>query len=147
VKARWKVLSTLGAVGILSVSALFGCSEAGPPLLRHVTAGGGWTGACPPEGASEAQLRASLPLAISPELNQRLAQSFPPGTPEERLVKSLTEQGFKLLPSCRNNPSIRVAVFNGYAGGIFNTWASVYWKVDGASAIVWTKGFVQFDGL
>jgi hypothetical protein len=144
VKARWKVLSTLG---ILGVATLFGCSEAGPPLLRHVTARGGWIGACPPEVASEAQLQASQPLAISPELDKRLTQSFPPGTSEDRLVKPLTEQGFRLLPSCRNDPSIRVAAFDGYAGGIFNTWASVYWKVDSGSAIVWTKGFVAFDGL
>jgi hypothetical protein len=137
----------LAAAAIIGVLIVFACNEMGPPLLRRVTAAGGWVGACPPQNDIEARGQAQLGLALSPELNSRLVQQFPPGSAEDGIVKTLTAQGFKLSASCANDPSIRIATFKGYAGGIFDIWAAIYWKVDNADAIVWTKGFVAFDGL
>ena len=67
-----------------------------PPLLTDVTAGGGWWGACPPETTEEPHLREGEPLALSPELDQRLAQAFPPGSSEKQLLRTLREQGFEV---------------------------------------------------
>src|SRR5580692_11453522 len=65
-----------------------------PPLLENVTAGGGWWGACPAETTEEARLREGRPLALSPELDQRLVKAFPSGSSERLLVDALRVQGF-----------------------------------------------------
>lgn len=118
-----------------------------PPLLQNVTAAGGWSGGCPPRNEQEAAMRANLGEALSPELNQRLAKQFPPGSPEEPLVRSLAAQGFKLLEPCENDTAIHRAYFNGpVRWGVFDVNAQVYWKTQN-DTLVWTKGFVAFDGF
>jgi hypothetical protein len=117
-----------------------------PPLLQHVTAAGGWLGACPARSEQEAAERAKSGEALSPELNLRLAQQFPPGSPEATLVRSLAAQGFKPLEPCRNDATIRSAHFSGLTrGALFAINAVVYWKTEN-DTLVWTKGFVSFDG-
>jgi hypothetical protein len=120
-----------------------------PPLLKHVSAGGGWWGACPAETPDEARLREGTPLALSPELNQRLSQAFPPGSSAKRLADSLQQQGFKLLPPCVGDNSIRAASFSQQDGGVltFPLTANVFWKVDQADNVIWTKGFVRYLAL
>jgi hypothetical protein len=119
----------------------------GPPLLQHVTAAGGWFGACPPRNEQEGAERAKSGEALSPELNQRLARQFPPGSPEEVLVRSLAAQGFRPLEPCRNDATIRSAHFSGpTSGALFAINAVVYWKTQN-DTLVWTKGFVSFNGL
>ena len=103
-----------------------------PPLLKDVRAGGGWWGACPPEGDGR------RPLAISPEFDQRLREQFSSGTPEQHLIAALSDQGFKRVASCANDPTIHRMEF--YRGQVR---AAVYWKSD-AARIVWTKGFVFY---
>jgi len=104
-----------------------------PPLLQKVTAGGGYWGACPPE--------AFEPLALSPELNQRLAVQFPPGTTEEDLTRDLAAQGFRRLENCKGDDSIRSMAF-----GTNAMRAAVFWKAD-EGRLVWTKGFVFYNSL
>jgi hypothetical protein len=120
-----------------------------PPLLRNVTVGGGWIGACPAESGSDAQFKKDLPLASSPELDRRLLQEFPTGLAEGRLVEELTRHGFAMLPSCQDDPSIHLAVFRQRGGGVsseFSMTANVYWKVDRENAVAWTRGSVAFTG-
>jgi hypothetical protein len=104
-----------------------------PPLLRDVSAGGGWWGACPPEGDGRRE------LALSPELNRRLEDQFPPGTSEQRLIRVVSDQGFHRAASCQSDPTIHIATF-----GRPDMRAAVYWKSDDAGSIVWTKGFVFY---
>jgi len=141
----------LGAVVVLG--AIFagwpGPKPPLPTLLRNVTAGGGWWGACPPETQEEAREQQGQPLATSPELNQRLAHSFPSGSSERKLVDTLRAQGFQLLPPCTSDHSVRVAAFDQHGGGVlaFPITANIFWKVDEADNIIWTKGFVRYVGL
>jgi hypothetical protein len=118
-----------------------------PPLLEHVTAAGGWFGGCPPRNQSEAGMRATMGEALSPDLNRKLAQQFPQGSPADPLVQALAQQGFELGGSCPNDSTISSAVFHGPTrGAIFEMRAVVFWKTQDQS-LVWTKGFVSFDGL
>jgi hypothetical protein len=118
-----------------------------PALLEHVTAAGGWFGGCPPRNQQEAGMRAKSGEALSPELNRKLAEQFPPGSPAEPLVQTLAKQGFTPGPSCENDSKIHSAAFHGPTrGAIFDTYAVIYWKTEN-EALVWTKGFVAFDGL
>jgi hypothetical protein len=118
-------------------------------LLKDVTAGGGWWGACPPETENEAQERQGRPLATSPELEQRLAQLFPSGSSERMLLNTLQSQGFKLLPPCKSDHSIHVAAFEQRGGGVLSypIIANIFWKVDDSNKIIWTKGFVRYTGF
>lgn len=120
-----------------------------PSLLQNVSAGGGWWGACPPQTEEEARLREGRPIAISPELNERLARQFPAGTMESVLTDALSSQSFSLLLPCKGDNSIRVAGFQQQGGGLLSPpiTAEVYWKVDQSGAIVWTKGFVRYTDL
>ena len=106
-------------------------------------------GGKPPETPEEPHVREGEPLALSPELDQRLAQAFPPRSNEKQLLKTLGEQGFKFLPPCRGDNSIREAEFNQHGGGViwFPLTANVFRKVDEADNVVWTKGFVRYMGL
>jgi hypothetical protein len=145
------LLAVCVIVGAIAFGAnLFAPKPPLPPLLRNVSAGGGWWGSCPAETTDEARLREGQPLALSPELSQRLSQSFPPGSGAKRLVDTLQQQGFELLPSCKTDNSIRAAAFTQkQGGGLFSSplTANVFWKVDGADNIVWTNGFVRYKGL
>ena len=142
------------AIGCITVlGALFagwpGPKPSLPPILRNVTAGGGWWGACPPETPNAETARKGRPLAISPELDERLSQAFPPGSSEKRLVDTLQAQGFELLSPCNGDTSIHLAAFNQHGGGVvaYPITANVYWKVDGQGHIMWTRGFVRYLAL
>jgi hypothetical protein len=118
-----------------------------PPLLQQVTAAGGYFGGCPPRNEEEAAERTRYGEALSPELNRQLSQQFPPGSPEQLLVQSLTEQGFRPIEPCQNDATVRRADFTGpVRGGLFEINAVVYWKAQDAT-LVWTKGFVSFRGF
>jgi len=119
-----------------------------PPLLQGATAHGGYWGACPPENDTEAMMMRGG-SAASPELSQRLMNKFPVGSSEDHFSKTLIEQGFKIYPSCKSDPSIHTAGFKQDGGGIFlyPMTAQIFWKVDQNDAIVWIKGFVAFTGL
>jgi hypothetical protein len=118
-----------------------------PLLLQHVSGASGWFGACPPRNEQEAAERAKMGEALSPELNQRLAQQFPPGSSADSLVRTLTAQGFKLTGPCQNDSTIHRAGFGGPTRrSIFETRAEIYWKTAGET-VAWTKGFVMFVGL
>jgi hypothetical protein len=120
-----------------------------PPLLERVTAAGGYWGACPARNTEQAQIIRSSPLALSPELDQRLGDKFPAGTGETKITDTLREQGFTLPMPCPGDPSIRSAAFTQHGGGIlfYPLSAEVFWKVDRVGNIVWTKGFVRYVGL
>jgi hypothetical protein len=139
--------------GIAVLAAMFGGCAAPipplPPLLKDVTAGGGWWGACPAESAEEARSREGRPMALSPELQERLAQAFPPGSEEVRLLGYLRQQGFDLLSPCNSDRSVRVAAFSQHGGGplSYPLIANVYWKVDEKGKIAWTRGFIRFTAL
>ena len=85
---------------------------------------------------------AHRPLAVSPELGRRLAVQFPPGSDQNGLVMALAQEGFVTDKVCPNDRSIHIASFTSKA-----VTASIYWKIDEAGTIVWTKGFVAYDGL
>jgi hypothetical protein len=118
-----------------------------PLLLQDVSARGGWWGACPAKNDVEAKSHPHL--AISPELNQRLGEQFPPGSDEAKIIDTLKKQGFALPRPCDGDDSIRSAMFNQQGGSLFASplSAEVFWKVDGAGNILWTKGFVRYIGL
>jgi hypothetical protein len=85
--------------------------------------------------------------AMSPELNQKLAAQFPPGSSAVSLVRTLTAQGFKLTGPCQTDSTIHRAGFGGpTSGSIFEPRAEIYWKTEG-DTVAWTKGFVMFVGL
>jgi hypothetical protein len=118
-----------------------------PSLLKGATAHGGYFGACPPANATEA-VAMHGDSAASPELTQRLAQEFPVGSSASRLSDALSEQGFRLSPSCPSDPSIHIARFDQTGGSMFAfpMIAVIFWKGDERDAIVWAKGFVAFTG-
>lgn len=117
------------------------CSPERPPLLRDVPGTGGSENVCPSG-------RDRSPVAVSPLLDQRLTHDFPPGSQEEHLVTTLTEQGFKIdsVSPCNDDRSIREAEFYD-ARGASSIFARVFWKIDRSHRIVWTKGFVENSGL
>lgn len=88
-------------------------------------------------------------LAVSPEVEQRLRDQFPPGSDDQRLISSLTAQGFSLVKPCETDQTIQRASFFQKGTGIlpYDIFASVYWKIDDQRHIIWTKGFVSYSGL
>ena len=137
--------SSLIALG--SLAALAACaSETIPEILRGVTAGGGYWGACPRAAWAG---KGTLQLAISPEFNDRLARKFPPGSSEAGLIEELSRQGFKDASSCEAAPAIRILTFRADGIGLFvsSITAQAYWQSDPQGRILWTKGFVAYTGL
>ena len=136
--------------------ALAGCAESDsltpptPPLLRNVSATGGWWNAgCPPTDATEARLYEPSEEALSPELTQRLTRQFPEGSDANRLVQTLKEQGFDFHSPCKGLPAIHLSEFRQSGGQLFGPypiWAQVVWEQDDAGRIMWTKGTVAFTG-
>lgn len=132
-------------IAVLNILGWNGSHPRLPPLLRKVTDGGGYSGplaACPyrPAGLE------NLPLALSPELTERLQQEFPAGSSGGHLGEVLSQMGFSLLPPCNDDPSIGRAEFK-QSGGPYPLSAWVFWKVDDHGTIVWTKGVVRYIGL
>lgn len=111
-----------------------------PTLLRNVTARGGYWGACPPTSGG---------LATSPELDARLNTNFPPGSDVQKLESTLVKEGFHIDGVCHTDGSIHIAGFYRKGVGLlpYDVSAQVYWKVDQAGHVVWTKGFVMYIGL
>ena len=101
--------------GTLIVSGCSNANEELPAILHGVSAGSGHSSACPPRMAEEAM--SIRKLAISPELDQRLLEAFPPGTTEESLTSFLLKQGFSFNGSCDTDPLVRHASFNLKAKG------------------------------
>lgn len=140
----------LGSSVALAITA---CSESAPtlpPLLLGVSEGGGsrW-GACPARNVEEARLFEGAEPKVSPELEARLAQSFPVGSREGELLETLRAQGFELLPRCEADNSVRSAKFAQPGQSLFSpgTIAEIYWQVDQDDNILWTHGFVRYVAL
>ncbi len=149
---------SLCIVFIVTVACLFlvGCNESDqqtttlPPLLQKTKAGGGWDSACPPRNEKERKMIEMVGrLAVSPEVEQRLRDEFPPGSSDDRLVAVLTAQGFKLIEPCETDQTIQRASFFQKGTGIipYDVNATVYWKIDNQRRVIWTKGFLSYSGL
>jgi hypothetical protein len=149
---------TMKRVFMLSVVVLSGCAASSsstnhgsvPPILRGVTAHGGWWGACPPSSETEAESRRIMrELAVSPEFSSRLENAFPPRSPEQASIDSLTAHGFELRGQCKADPTIRIAGFHANGSGFlaYAPNAEVYWQANADGRIVWMKGFVMYTGL
>jgi len=142
---RTQRLSVLVILAALSIWAVVACEEQLPPPLRGTTTPGGRGDACPHQDDHEV-------LALSPELNQRLSDEFPPGSREDRLIATLTEQGFTIDSgrgddvACKNDKSIRGAGFYRVLW-IGTKSADVYWKTDRHGILLWTKGFIRNGGV
>lgn len=139
---------------LLTYMMCFGAAACGaplspptPPLLNDATSTGGTSFSCEPgHGAGSTPETASH----SPEINERLKQSFPSGTPALDLRRSLVLQGFELQGSCSPDRSIQWAIFKQRGGnGItaFPAFATIYWKENRAGKIDWAMGDIQFTGL
>ena len=133
--------------GAFIVSACSNANEELPAMLHGVSAGSGYSSACPAPKTEEAS--STRKLAISPELNQRLLEAFPPGSTEDALTKFLLAQGFSFHGACDIDPFVRHASFNQKGKGslAYRTHAQVFWQVDADGKVVWTKGGVGFRGL
>jgi hypothetical protein len=120
-----------------------------PALLAHATAGSGWASACPVRNDSERAIMATRKLAVSPELSDRLGRQFPPGSSASALEEELLTDGFEAPTTCEADPTImRATFFQKGSGSLpYDVNASVYWKVAGDGMIVWTKGFIFYQGL
>lgn len=116
-----------------------------PPLLREVTAVGGWMS----EGCLKSPNGTLFrPEALSPELMSRLQADFPPGSDAEQLRSAVLAQGFHMGKPCADDPSIVHATFRQTGGDLSRLpiVATIAWKA-AHGRIVWTKGFVDFRGL
>jgi len=113
-----------------------------PPLLQGATAAGGYYGGCPlPAGD------ASDTLALSPKLNRHLQQEFPLGSPANLLKRELAREGFIAGGACSDDASIQTASYEQQHYVFYETQADIFWKTDRNNRIVWTEGFVFFDGM
>lgn len=66
----------------------------------------------------------------------------PDGSSASALINDLRRQGFKLQDSCPTDASVNWAMNQSWFG-----LANVYWKVDPGGNLVWTRGYVAWDGL
>jgi hypothetical protein len=122
-----------------SVAGLSGRGSDGiPEILRGVSAGGGYWGACPRNPDFE-----SSPSALSPEFNARLERRYPPGSADTVLISGLTAAGFKSAGVCRSDPSTKILAFDA-KNTIPNVVAEIYVQADSNGRIAWTKGFVRY---
>jgi hypothetical protein len=127
--------------------ALYSSSFRAPPLLRDLAASGGHWAVCPETaGFFAGQSLEQRTTAECTELTRRLTAQFPPGTPEKTVRVFLITQGFKEFPACKEDSSIRTAVYRGSAS-LVEMWAQVFWKVDGAGHIEWLKASVAYTFL
>jgi hypothetical protein len=84
--------------------------------------------------------------ATSPELCERLATRFPPGSAASVLEQALAQEGFRSGRTCQKH-LIRCAEFRQSGGGFFGPYpvdATIAWKVTGDDRILWTKGRVFY---
>ena len=120
------------------------CSSPLPPILQGASSASGWSDGCPQPAGD-----VKMPLALSPELDARLHERYPPGTPASKLVSDLHNWQFVDSKSCANDPTVQSAYYDEPKGPLtfYSMFANVYWKVDTGGRIVWTEGFVAFSGL
>jgi len=125
---KWRISQTIAVLGMLFASIAFGlieCAKLNPPtpqLLKGIAAS---------------------------ELDSHLKKQFPIGTPASLLQQSLLSQGFHLIESWPDTPSIKRAVFEQTGGGLFRPFpatAFVAWKEDGEGNLVWTEMTVVYTG-
>ena len=114
-----------------------------PSLLQGATSRGGWwNGGCPFLGDAVEPTPEMTGEAISPELSERVARRFPPGSDPAVLEQALFHEGFRPGRTCKKH-SIRSAEFRQEGGGFFGPYpmdATVAWKVGSDGRILWTKG-------
>jgi hypothetical protein len=134
-----RLISSL-VLGVVAAACLSGCSRV-PEILWGATAGSGLYGAC---GWTQDE-KQSEALAVSPEFNERLARQFPPGSDEQRLMGTLTAVGFRSIGTCDDDKSIRILRYEGRV--VLAMTADVYCRADSHGKILWTKGFVEYEGL
>ena len=132
----------LACIGTMATFSGCGSSNV-PEILRGVTAAGGLFSACP----QRPDFEKNRPLALSPELNNRLANRFPPESDEKLLTSALTAEGFKSAGTCDGDPSIKILAFDSEGRCPSCLTAQVYWKADATGQVSWTKGFVLYKFL
>lgn len=140
-------LAILGAcgAGVYTVGARFvPMTLQPPPLLAGASSGFG--------NFSDCSERVGGPCpGVSPELERRLYQRFPAGSPETALVAGLAEQGFEAPTAFPNNPSVHFASYapppSDSGPPPASVYATVYWKVDDQDGIVWMHGYVRWLSL
>jgi hypothetical protein len=132
-------------VGIIMLGALPDWSL--PALLRNLSATGGYTDACPVPKFLETVIPLIAP-AEAPEFNARLARLFPAGANESDVVLKLRAMGFQMIGPCKDDPTIRRARFDQRRFGpyLFPLFAGVFWKVDEAGKLEWTRGVIAHTG-
>ena len=117
-----------------------------PPLLENAsTTAGKWQGMGCPRRRGDPSPEA-MPDSRSPEVENRLARQFPPGTSEARLKAALVSQHFDLIDACEADASIRRATFSQTGGRYYGQsaiWAFVAWKTNADGKILWTKADVD----
>ena len=113
---------------------LVSCAE--PALLRGVPSGAVELPTCERSSSGSST---DFPPG---DLDQRLAARYPAGSSASALAKDLRRQGFKLRESCGTDVSVHWATHR--SGWRF---ANIYWKVDPRGNLVWTRGYVAWDGL
>lgn len=118
-----------------------------PPLLRGARTGGGWwNGGCPYPGDTVEPTSQMTGEATSPDLSERLARRFPPGSDAAALEQALLEAGLQPGRTCEKH-SIRSAEFRQEGGGFFGPYpmdATVAWKIMSDGRVLWTKGRVLY---
>lgn len=148
-RTRWPTSAFRVLIPIVVTLCSCGPRDTLPPLLRNLTAKGGYASACPVPPNLKAS-GAPLELADSPELDRRLQMEFPSGTPEHELIAKLRQMGFGTMSRCDDDQAIRMARYDQAAQPdvflFFPMTATVYWKVDKNTNVVWSKGFVSFTG-
>jgi|SRR5579872_802 len=114
-----------------------------PPLLEggSEAIGSSHHSGCPPWDAYD--------LHNAGSIEQRVAKLFPTGTAQGQIIRSLSEQGFKIEPPCPSDPTVRYATFSQTGGGLFGPYPAssvITWQVDWAGRIVWASGWVAYTG-
>jgi hypothetical protein len=113
-----------------------------PLLLRNASSPGGYADGCP-----RPKWDSTSPLAVSPEINERLRRSFPPGTPARKLSAELIKEGFSIDAPCTDDNTIKIASYTEKHYFLYQAYANIYWKVDSSGNIVWAEGFIEYEGL
>ena len=153
-RLHWKWFAVGGAalaslgVAYLAVNpyvlAVFSAKPLKPPTPPILKDGGGrrlstHISGCPPWAPMDLQHPGSI--------EDRVEKAFPSGTPQDLVVRSLSQQGFKVEASCASDPSIRYATFNQGGGGLYGPYPAysvVTWKVDLTGKVIWATGTVAY---
>jgi hypothetical protein len=137
----------LVVVGLLAA----GCSPSPqlPPLLQDASTTGGSNFLCHPADTRGGQGTTPGTVSHSPQIVARLHRDFPVGSPSDKLVSTLRQQGFT-LHRCEVDNAIGYALFSqkeGFAIMSYPASASIYWKADTQGRLIWTTGDIGYRGL